>query len=109
MFPLLIKSLPSLLTITTSFGVLLHDTQIDHATSTALLPAAFATYAAADTVIKFNDNHLHTDRTSIGENITQLRSGQPRTPARSDEDKKYIVAKKLAADSGGSEYHWPSI
>ena len=102
MFPLLLNPLPILLTLTTSFGVLLHDTQIDRAATTALaLPATIAAFGAADVVLKLNDPHTHIDRFSFATNV-------PRTPAR-DDDKKYISVKKYVSDGMGSQYHWPSV
>jgi hypothetical protein len=109
MFPIFINPLSVLLTITTSFGVILHDTQIDRATSTALtIPVAIATFGAAEVVLKLNDPHIHTERFSAPTNAESLRSGQPRTPVR-DDDKKYVSVKKYVSDGMGSEYHWPSI
>ncbi|MDB5166975.1 MAG: hypothetical protein JWN26_120 [Candidatus Saccharibacteria bacterium] len=109
MFQLLLNPLPILLTLAASFGVLVHDTQVDRATTTALaLPAAFANFGGADVAIKLNDPHVHAENFSVENNIEQLHSGQPRTQPRGDEDKKYISVKKFVSDGMGSEYHWPS-
>lgn len=103
MYPLLINPLPLLLTLSTSFGVLLHDTQIDRATTTALtLPAIVASYGAADIALKLNDPHTHAERVHIN-------ASEPRVRARSNDDKKYIFSKKLRVNSYGSDYSWPSI
>jgi hypothetical protein len=89
--------------------VLIHDTQIDRATVAALaVPVAFATLGAADTAQKLND-HVHTERFRVPNTIEQLRSTQPRTQARGDEDKQYVSVKKFVSDGMGSEYHWPSV
>jgi hypothetical protein len=109
MFPLLLNPLPILLTITTSFGVLVHDTQIDKATTTALaLPATIAAFGAADIALKLNDPHVHTERFSVAHNLESLRSTQPRIQPR-DDSKKYISIKKYVSDGMGSQYHWPSV
>jgi hypothetical protein len=98
------------MTLATSFGILVHDTQLDHAASVALaLPVAFAIVGTADLSIKLNDPHLHAERISFSRNIQQLRSSQPRVQTRVSEDKKYIFNKKNNSDSDGSEYHWPSV
>lgn len=103
MFPFVINPLPILLTLTTTFGVLVHDTQIDQATSIAIaLPVAVATYGVADVSLKLNDLHVHAERVSFS-------SRQPSTQPRSNDDKKYIVAKKYSLNSFGGEYSWPSI
>lgn len=110
MFPLLINPLPLLLTLTTSFGVLVHDTQIDRATSTALaVPIAFATLGAAEISLKSGEAHVHTERFSFAKNMEQLRSGQPRIQIRNEDDKKYISVKKFTSNGLGSEYNWPSV
>jgi hypothetical protein len=110
MFPILINPLPLLLTLTTTFGVLVHDTQIDRATTTALaLPAAFATFGAADAALKFGDAHTHVERVNAAKTLQELRSGQPRMQARNDDEKKFVFNKKFTFDSGGSQYSWPSV
>ncbi|TAL14679.1 hypothetical protein EPN95_02125 [Patescibacteria group bacterium] len=109
MFQLFLNPLPILLTLAASFGVLFHDTQVDHAATSALaLPSSFASYGGADVAIKLSDPHVHTESFSVANNIEQLHSGQPRTQTRGDEDKKYISVKKFVSDGMGSEYHWPS-
>lgn len=109
MFSVLLNPLPILLTITTSFGVLLHDTQIDKATKTALaLPATIAAFGAADVAFKANDPHTHTERFSVSGELQTLKSAQPRVQAR-DDNKKYISVKKYVSDGMGSQYHWPSV
>lgn len=110
MLPLLINPLSILLTLTTTFGVLIHDTQIDRATTAALaLPVAFATVGPADLSFKLNDPHLHAERISASQTIQQLSSTQPRVQTRASEDKKYIFNKKFTSNTDGSEYHWPSV
>jgi hypothetical protein len=110
MFPLLLNPLPILLTLTTSLGVVFHDTQIDRASTTALaVPATFATYGTADSAIKLNDPHVHTERFNVADNMQVMRSSdQPRTQVRGEQDKKYISVKRYVSDGMGSEYHWPS-
>lgn len=103
MFPYIINPLPIALTLATSFGVLLHDTQLDRATTTALtLPAIVAAYGAADIGLKLSDGHTHTERVSLG-------ASQPRIQPRGHDDKKYMLNKKLHINSSGSDYSWPSI
>lgn len=101
MFPLLINPLPLILTLTTSFGVLLHDTQIDRATITALtIPAIIASYGSADTALKASEGHTRTERVSVA-------SGEPRVQPRGNDDKKYVIGKKFRASLHGSDYAWP--
>jgi hypothetical protein len=103
MFQLPINTLPIVLTIATTFGVLLHDTQIDHATSLAAeLPTLVANYGSSDISLKLNELHVHPERVSISPN-------QPSTQPRGHDDKKYIVAKRFSSSAIGSEYSWPSV
>lgn len=110
MFSLLLNPLPVLLTLAASFGVLVHDTQVDHATMTAIaLPASYSSLANSDNGLKLNDAHVHTETVTVSQNIQHLRSGEARQQSRNDDDEKYITPKKLAANDGGSEYNWPSV
>jgi len=108
MFPLFINPTTLIFTLATTFGVLVHDMQIDKATTVALAaPAAFISYAAIDSVTKSND-HIHVERASIPRHLNTLRSATPRVQPR-DDDRRYIQSKKLAFTSGSNGYAWPSI
>jgi hypothetical protein len=110
MSPILINPLSLILTLATSFGVLLHDTQLDRATSISLaLPTTFATIKVNDISIKLSDPHLHVELISYTENIDGLRLAQPRIQPRSGEEKRYVASKKFSSDTEGSEYIWPSV
>jgi hypothetical protein len=109
MLPSLINPLSILLTITTSFGVLIHDTHMDRATTAALaLPIAFAVYGASE-AIKMSDPHVHTERVNVANTLQQLRSNQPKLQTRDDKDRMYVSVKKYMSGGMGSEYHWPSV
>ncbi len=86
----------------------MHDTQTDHAATTALAqPIAFSNFGAADAILKSNDPHIHTERINVQNGAIELHSAQPRTQTR--DDKKYISVKKFVSDGMGSQYHWPSV
>lgn len=103
MISLLINPLPIALTLATVFGVVVHDTQIDRATSiVAELPALVANYGASDISLKLNELHVHPERVSISSN-------QPGMQPRGHDDKKYIVSKRFSSSTLGSEYSWPSV
>ena len=109
MFPLLINPLPLLLTLSTAFGVLVHDTQLDMAAKTALtVPIAIVAYGGADMTMKINDQHIQNERVSMSQRLGELKGDQPRTQTRGGDDKKYFVQKKSSVHSYGSEYIWPS-
>lgn len=107
MYPLLINPAPLIFTIATTFGVLIHDTQIDRASTLALsVPAALVGYAAADAASKSGD-HVHVERASVGHRLGALRSSMPRVQPR-DDDRRYIQTKKLYFGTGDTISLWPS-
>jgi hypothetical protein len=96
------KPLPIALTLLTVLGVLMHDTQLDKATTVAIaLPAVLASYGVADAVARSSE-HVHVERVSI-------TAQQPRVQPRNSDDKKYMTQKRLSANLLGSEYSWPSV
>jgi len=101
--PLLIS-----LTLATAFGVLIHDTQIDKATTVALAaPIAMASFAIADLSSKSND-HVHVERASAANHLSALRGTIAKTPPR-DDDRKYIQSKKIVFGGGNGSSLWPSV
>lgn len=94
-------------TLSTAFGLLMHDTQIDRATTVALTaPAALTIYAAADLSLKMND-HIHVEKSSGTSDLTVLRTTSPRTPPR-DDDRRYVQSKKVVFNGGNASGLWPS-
>jgi len=105
MLPLLINPAPLIFTIATTFGVLVHDMQIDKATTVALsAPAALMSFAAIDSVIKSSE-HTHVERASLpGSLRTTIARMQPR-----DDDRRYIQSKKISLGTTNGAYLWPSV
>lgn len=96
------------ITLSTAFGLLMHDTQLDRATTVALTaPAALITYAAADFAMKSSD-HIHVEKASGAHDTTSLRAITPRTPPR-DDDRRYVQSKKAVFNGGNSSGLWPSV
>ena len=99
----LTNTYPFVFIIATALGVLMHDTQVDHASSVALNPAHYSSFAVADAVSKSSE-HVHVERVSVGggssSNIAKI---QPR-----DDDRRYIQSKKFALSGGDSLGLWPS-
>lgn len=103
-----IKPLPLIFTLATTLGVMVHDTQIDRATTVALVaPMAFIGYAAVDTAIKSSDPHVHVERASVGHHLASLRSTLPRLQPR--EDGRNTQAKKLFYNNSDNSIIWPSV
>lgn len=110
MNPILLSPLPFLITLSTAFGVVIHDTQLDMAAKTALtIPYAVVDFAGSEMSMKFNDPHTHSENSSVTQNLRDMKADQPRTQTRGGDDKKYVVQKKSSVHSFGSEYIWPSI
>ena len=104
MLPLLINPMPLIFTLATTFGVLVHDTQVDRAASFAVaVPVAFASFAAIDSAIKSTD-HVQVERAMIPHISVGISRTQPR-----DDERHYVQSKKLYFGSEGSGYFWPSI
>lgn len=108
MLPLSINPLPALITLTAAFSVLVHDSQIDFATMTAMaVPAAIVTGDIVGLNLLGASQHIHAERGSF--NSRTVGNNQAATPPRNENDKKYVAQRRLLGDSFGSEYYWPSI
>ena len=92
------------LTLATSFGVLIHDTKLDQATSVALtLPIALVGYELGAQVAKLgSEGHTHVERVSLANAARYLHAGTPRIQPRDDHKKftlqKYVVKGVHAFD-----------
>lgn len=109
MFPLLLNPLPALLTFSAMFGVLIHDSRIDHAASFAALPIITSSHAEADSALKLNDLHTHAERVSFSRSINSVNTAEPTMRPRDEDDNKYVIQKKPNANTYGSVYSWPSV
>lgn len=95
--------LPLMFIFITAFGVLMHDSKVDHAGSVALNPAHYSSFAVADAVSKSNE-HVHVERVSFsGGSSSNVPKIQPR-----DDDRRYIQSKKVSHNSGNGNGLWPS-
>jgi len=100
--PALINPVPFVFIVATAFGVLMHDTRVDHASSVALNPSQYSNLSLADAVPKAND-HTHVERASVaGGDSSNIPKLQPR-----DDHNKYVQVKKHVY-SGDDNGLWPS-
>lgn len=83
------------------FGVFVHDSRLDSAAA-SVLPAQVSAMTALEE-LKVSDLHTHAERVGFTQSVND-----PSIQPRNDNDKKYIVQKKLTANSFGSIYIWPS-
>jgi hypothetical protein len=96
MFPLLlINQLSVILTLSTTFGILVHDTKFDQFTTALLaMPAVVASYEGAHSAIKMSDPHTHVERVSISQFGHSMAFDNPRVQPRND-NKKYRLEKQV--------------
>lgn len=97
MIPLAIfNPLSILISLSTMFGVVVHDTHVDKlAVATIGVPAIIATYGGYNNGIK-NDAHTHTERISLSQVVRNMNTQTNRTQTRLFEDKKYMSQKNVA-------------
>jgi hypothetical protein len=108
MYPI-INPLPLAFTLATTFGVLVHDTKIDHATNVAIaMPSAMITYVAVDSLMKSSDSHIHVERVAGPKQLATLRATVPRVQPR-DDDRRYVQTKKIFFGGSDATSLWPSI
>jgi len=106
--PPIVNPLPFVFIVATAFGVLMHDTQVDHATSVAIVsPVGFSDYAAADASSKSNE-HVHVERVSVSSQASATHhENVPKTGPRDDHN-RYVQTKKHVTTGGGNDDLWPS-
>lgn len=109
MSPLAFNPFPAAIAIMAAFGVFMHDTQLDTAIVTAVstIPAIMA--SNGEVQIKTPDPHIHAERHTFALSGRHLRTNQPAIQPRNENDKKYVIQKRLWGNSFGSDYSWPSI
>ena len=105
----LLNPVPLAFAIATTFGVLMHDTRVDHATKIAIsAPAPAAEYAGSETSKTTNEQqHVHVEKVSVGQ-LNAARTANPRTQVR-DDDHRYIQPKRLIGGSDDKTSLWPSV
>ena len=103
----IINPISVLISLTAVFGVFIHDTQIDSALAANVsTPAIVSDYSSSPIKLLHVDQHIHFDSASFSNN---LRTQQPATQPRNEDEKKYIAQRRLMGNTFGNEYSWPSI
>ena len=93
---LIFNPLPILLSLSTMFGVLVHDTKIDQFTTSIMTaPSIVASYDGINGALKLGDAHTHTERTAISQLTRSLALESPRMQPRSNDYKKYVLQKNV--------------
>ncbi len=93
MFSNLINPLAILISLSTTSGILVHDTHVDQAAAAIAMPAMLASY---DTTGKLGaESHTHVERSSLSQTINALHSRTPGVQPRANEDKKHLMQKHV--------------
>lgn len=93
----LINPLSVMISLSTMFGVVVHDTKIDQLTATMIaVPVIVATYegAGAMHVLQSSNPHTHSEQLSLSQAVRNLAMQAPRIQPRSDE-KKHLLQKNV--------------
>jgi len=94
--PLIFNPLPILLSLSTLFGVLVHDTKIDQFTTAYLAPPALVmSTEGANNGLKLGDPHTHMERVALSQLTRSLALESPRMQPRTQEDKKYVLQRNV--------------
>jgi hypothetical protein len=87
-----------LLSLTTTGGVLIHDTKMDKLASSLSMPLITSYYDAAT---KFSqlataDLHPHVERHSLSQAVNDFNLQQPRIQPRASEDRRHLMQKHVS-------------
>jgi len=96
------NTLPIIISMLTGVGIMLHDTQIDHATALAADNGHVSSHSGSydNPVARLNDQtaHAHNEAIRYSESVRKFGNIEPRLNTR-DTDIKKFMEKKLAIAS----------
>ena len=97
MFSAILNPFAIFISLTTATGILVHDTHIDAATSTALsMPAVIASHDISNKLASLGgDAHTHVERGAAAQAVINLQSKNPRIDPRVMDGKKYFLQKRV--------------
>lgn len=97
MFQILISPLAVMISLSTSAGVVIHETKVDKLASLAIVTPATAAKKVADSGIALLDGipHTHFEGNSLSSASRELRTQSPSLTPRRDKDEKYRLQKKV--------------
>jgi hypothetical protein len=103
--PIILSPFAVMLSLSTSTGILLHETKIDKFASLTVMASATTVHHAAslDTM-----PHTHVEPGFLESASSELRSKNPNQNPRRDEDKKYRLQKRVSRGTHlFDSYHLP--
>lgn len=87
--PIIQTILASVLGVSAATGLLVHDTNIDKATVTALSSNVKNTSGPGA------DPHIHSERSSLYQATRDIRGTHPRVQPRTMKDREHVAAKRM--------------
>jgi hypothetical protein len=98
MFQIIISPLAVLISLSTSTGVLIHETKVDKLTALTMAPVEVATKKVAENGLALLDGmpHTHSEGASLTSASRELRTQSPSLTPRRDKDDKYRLQKKVS-------------
>ncbi len=110
MFQIIVSPLAVIISLSTSAGVVLHETKVDKVASLAIVEPAVAHQKIADSGFAMLEGmpHTHSEGTSLTSASRELRTHSPSLTPRRDNDEKYRLQKKVARGTHlFDSYHLP--
>lgn len=97
MLHILISPLAVMISLSTSAGVVLHETKVDKVASLAMVAPVVAAQKVADSGMAMLEGmpHTHSEGTSLSSASRELRTQSPSLTPRRDKDEKYRLQKKV--------------
>lgn len=80
----------------------MHDMQLDQAATVRMAGTNYLNSVTTNRLYKFDNFHIHSERPFY-------QGNQPKTQTRLNEDKRYIVNKRLVGSNSDFDYVWPSV
>ena len=98
-----------LLSLSTSFGVFVHETKMDKLTTLAMMSPAAATQKVSTYGMALLEGMPHTHvETGVGQQSSELSAKNPSLTPRRDKDEKYRLQKKVSRGTHlFDSYHLP--
>lgn len=95
--------------LTTLFGVLVHDTKLDKATTIALtVPFALMSYELGAQASKLSsEGHTHVERVSLSNAVRDLQNATPRIQPRDDNKKSSLPKNVVRGVHAFDGYYMP--
>lgn len=95
MLKLIISPLALLLTLTTSMGIVVHETKVDKLTTLALASPVYAAKKLSKGKLLESMPHTHSDAGTFETSSREFRAKSPSIAPRRDRDERYRLQKNV--------------